>query len=149
MLSFSENCDSVFDESRISPIDEASLVLDRPLEGFDSGDSKEEVALWLHDAGVKNSSAVCSESGDSSYDRSFWEDSSVFESSSSLATQEETPLVVPNFDRTGIWVSSLDLDMEDSELVQDSEQGFNVFDSDFPSPYFQRQATVSVWTLKV
>lgn len=140
MLSLSGNCDVFFDGSRTSLIDEASLVLDRSLEKNYEGSSTEEVALWLHNAvkdEVKNSSSACSESGDSSYDRSFCEDSSSFESScTSFCTQEETPLVVRNIDTTGIWVSSLDLDVEDSELICDKEQGFDVFDSDLPSPSF-------------
>jgi len=79
MLSLSGSCDCVFDGSRISPIE-------RPLVGFDRGDSEEEVALCLHNVEVKNYFAVCSESGDSSYDTSFCEDSSLFESSSTSLT---------------------------------------------------------------
>ena len=129
--------DVSFDGYIISPADEASFVLDRPLQVSDGGDSEEEVAVWLHNQprAVVTSSSVCSENGDSSNNRSSYDDSSPFETSStSLSALEETPLFVRDFDRMGIWVSSLDLDDEDSDFVHYTERGSDVFDSDFPSP---------------
>ncbi|ONK77264.1 uncharacterized protein A4U43_C02F4760 [Asparagus officinalis] len=129
--------DVSFDGHIISPADEASFVLDRLLQVSDGGDSEEEVAVWLHNppSAVVTSSSVCSENGDSSNNRSSCDDSSPFETSStSLSTLEETPLFVRDFDRMGIWVSSLDLDAEDSDFVHETGRGSDVSDSDFPSP---------------
>ncbi|XP_020107487.1 uncharacterized protein LOC109723511 [Ananas comosus] len=87
---------------------------------------------------VKDTLIVSLESDDSSFEKSPSENSSVISSPGrSPSSEDYTPS--PNSDRTDIWVSSLDLNNEDSRLIQDKEQGFDIFDSDFPSPSF------SVW----
>lgn len=69
-----------------------------------------------------SSSGVCSESGDSCF------------TPGSLCASSFTTLSTQGGGED-IWVSSLDLDVEDSELVaRCGEQGFDVFGSDFPSP---------------
>lgn len=139
---------SIFDGSRISPIDEASLILDRPCEGIDQKHLQEKVVIWLHNTDgneVTYSSLGCSESGDSSYETSLFEDSSMFESScTSLSMHDGSPSYVQDFDRTDIQFSLLDLEGEDSELVQDREVGFDVFGSDFPSPPFNARRNLLI-----
>ncbi|KAJ8615830.1 hypothetical protein MRB53_035202 [Persea americana] len=135
---------SLFDGSRINPIEEAALVLDTTLDNAEKlceEDLQVGVLNWLQNSlrdEPKDSPITSSESADSSYDRSFCEDSSVFESSwTTVSTHDDSSSSqVSDFDRTGFWVSLLDLQGDDFELVSDKEQCFDAFQSDFPSPSF-------------
>ncbi|XP_038986789.1 uncharacterized protein LOC120112162 [Phoenix dactylifera] len=127
-----------FDGFRMSPTGETPLVLNRQCEDTEGEGLKKEIVLQLHETvrnKVKHSQNGHSDSCDSSYEVSLSEDLPVTNNScTSFNTYDDTPS--RDFDRTDIWVSSLDLEEEDSELIQDTEQAFNIFDLDFPSPSF-------------
>lgn len=128
----------VSDDFTKSSTGEPLLVLNKVCEDTEGKSLKEELILQLHGTlrnKVKHSQIGHSESSDSSYEISLSENSSVTNSHcTSINTYEDTPS--REFDRPDIWVSSLDLEGEDSELLQDKEQVFDIFDFDFPSPSF-------------
>ncbi|XP_058094134.1 uncharacterized protein LOC131240102 [Magnolia sinica] len=153
VLSVSRGCDvvldgriSIFDGSRINPLEEAALFLDRTPDDIEKVCEEDlqvgEVVAWLHNSleyEIKDSSFASTESAESLYEHSLYEDSSVFDSSwtSSLSTCEDSSSSqICNFDRTGIWLSLLDLEGEDFEWASDKVQDFDVFHSDFPSPSY-------------
>ncbi|KAG1331296.1 hypothetical protein COCNU_02G012640 [Cocos nucifera] len=127
-----------FDGLGMSPTGKTPLVLNIPCEDTKGKGLKEELVLQLHDTvrnKVKHSQIGHSESGNSQYEVSLWEDLPVTNRPcTSFNTYDDTPS--RDFDRTDIWVSSLDLEREDSKLIQDREQVFDILDSDFPSPSF-------------
>ncbi|XP_077227763.1 uncharacterized protein LOC143860819 isoform X2 [Tasmannia lanceolata] len=142
-----------FDGSRINPIEEACLVLERTSEDIEKvcGEDLQsgEVVTWLHNSienDMKDSSFTWSESAESSYDLSVYEDSSVFESSwTSLSTHADfSSPQIQDSKRTDVWVSLLDLDEKDFEWISDKEQGCDVFQSEFPSPYCKTKQNFDV-----
>ncbi|CAD6267967.1 unnamed protein product [Miscanthus lutarioriparius] len=76
-----------------------------------------------------------SEWGDSSYENSLSEQSSTISTPSTPFTVQ-SDAQSEDLDRTDIWVSSLDLEAEDSALLPDKEQLPDVLGFDFPSPSF-------------
>ncbi|KAG9447077.1 hypothetical protein H6P81_013205 [Aristolochia fimbriata] len=133
---------SVFDGSQINPIDEARMVLNRTLEDIE-GLQEAEVVSWLHESledDKLDSSIIFFESVESSYDPYLSEDSSVTKSFSTYTTTHEDSCVGQDleYDRLDKWVSLLDLQEDDLELVQDKGQLSDVFrQPDFPSPTFR------------
>lgn len=133
---------SLFDGSRINPIEEAALVLDTSLDNTDEVFAEHlqmGVLNWLHDSLRDEPKDSPITSAGSFYERSLCEDSSVFESSwTSLSTQDDSSSSqVSDFDRIGFCASQLDLQGDDDfEWVSDKEQRFDAFQSDFPSPSF-------------
>lgn len=127
-----------FDGFRMSPTCKTPLVLNKQCEDTKGKGLKEELVLQLHKAvrnKVKHSQIGHSESSYSSYEVSLKEDLPVTNSPcTSFNTYDDAQS--RDIDRTGIWVSSLNLEMEDSKLIQDREQVFDILDSDFPSPSF-------------
>ncbi|XP_038989651.1 uncharacterized protein LOC103715916 [Phoenix dactylifera] len=128
----------VSDGSRMSSTGVSPLVLNGLCEDTEGKGLKEELVLQLHETvrnEVKDSHIGHPESGDSSYEIFVGENSPVaYCPGTSFNPCDDTPF--RDFDRTDIWVSSLDLEGEDTELIQDKEQVFDIFDSDFPSPPF-------------
>ncbi|EHA8589987.1 hypothetical protein COCNU_scaffold014035G000010 [Cocos nucifera] len=154
-LSLSESCEGLsnkgkgflfFDGPRMSSTSETPLVLDRLCEDTEGKGLKEEFVLQLHETvrnEVKDPRLGHSESGDISYEIFAGENSSVTNCpGTSFNPCDDAPS--QDFDRTDIWVSSLDLEGEDSELIQDKEQVFDIFGSDFPSPSFSAKRNFEI-----
>lgn len=129
-----------FDGSRINPIEEACLVLEKNLldtEKFLQEDFREEeVVTWLlssieNDA-ADSSSVIFSESSVSSF-----EDSTGSESPSTPFSIDLKPSPQDldlDLDRTGFWASLVDLDGKDFKWISDSDSVLDSFQSsDFPS----------------
>lgn len=129
-----------FDGSRINPIEEACLVLEKNLldtEKFLQEDFREEeVVTWLlssieNDA-ADSSSVIFSESSVSSF-----EDSTGSESLSTPFSIDLKPSPQDldlDMDRTGFWASLVDLDGKDFKWISDSDSVLDSFQSsDFPS----------------
>lgn len=122
-----DNC--IFDGSKISPMEESSLL---------EGDNDEEVedeentVIWLKNLvenEAKDYSPRCLESGDSS----------VLSSCTSLSTCDDMTSYVHDS------CSLLDLEVEDSELTWEREQGYDVFElNDFPSPSYKASIRLSL-----
>ncbi|KAJ0973002.1 hypothetical protein J5N97_020961 [Dioscorea zingiberensis] len=129
----------IFDGSRISPMEEASLVLDRTQEDSNEKELEEEedIVIWLNNSvenEVKDYSVRCTESIDSSQERSLCSASVFLSSCTSHSACDE---FVQDFDKADL-CSLLDLEVEDSELTWEREQGCDVFESDdFPSPSYK------------
>lgn len=136
----------VFDEPRKSSTGETPLVLNRLCEDIEGKGLKEELILQLHETvrnEVEDTQIGHSESCDSSYEILVSENSSVTNCpGTSFNPCDDTPS--RDFDRTDIWVSSLDLEGEDSRLIQDKEEVFDIFDSDFPSPSFRAKQSFQI-----
>ncbi|KAF8725423.1 hypothetical protein HU200_019943 [Digitaria exilis] len=112
-----------------------SDILNWKLKNRTQDDTEEEEIRWRLEKNGFPCILSDSECGDSSYDSSLSEHSSIISTPS-------TPFTVQSdnhsedFDRTDIWVSSLDLDTEDSALLPGKEQLLDILSSDFPSPSF-------------
>ncbi|KAF8658216.1 hypothetical protein HU200_059438 [Digitaria exilis] len=112
-----------------------SAILNWQLKNITQDATEEEEIIWRLEKNGFPFLLSDSECGDSSYD------SSLSEHSCTISTPS-TPFTVQSdnhsedFDRTDIWVSSLDLDAEDSALLPDKEQFLDSLSSDFPSPSF-------------
>ncbi|XP_010930201.1 uncharacterized protein [Elaeis guineensis] len=136
----------VFDGPKMSSTSETPLVLGRPCEDTEGKGLKEEFILQLHETvrdEVKDPQIGHSESGDTSYEIFVSENSSVTNCpGTSFNPCDDTPS--RDFDGTDIWVSSLDLEGEDSKLIQDKEQVSDIFDSDFPSPSFSAKQNFQI-----
>ncbi|XP_043725942.1 uncharacterized protein LOC122672545 [Telopea speciosissima] len=143
-LSLSEGT-HFFDGSKVSPIEESSLVLETTSNGAESvgrEESKEkELVGWLLNSagnGLKDTSFSFSGSVDSHYESSLFEGSSVSSSAwTSLSTLDDASSLTREFDQAGIQVPLLDLDREDSEWVSDKDPEFDVLYSDSPSPSYK------------
>lgn len=117
------------DESKSSHRSETSLTLSRA-----SSSTGKDVEELIQQGTFGNDYSVSHSERPSCY-RTLFEDPSTSNSSCALpTTYVDTPSW--DFNRTGIWVSSLDLDNEDSELISDRGEEFDIFGSDFPSPSF-------------
>jgi len=112
-----------------------SAILNLPLKSFKQDATEEDVIRWRLEKNGFPFVLSDSECGDSSYDSSFSEQSSTISTPSTPFTvQSDTQSV--DLDKTDIWVSSLDLDAEDSALLPSKEQLLDGLSSDFPSPSF-------------
>ncbi|CAL9134541.1 unnamed protein product [Musa textilis] len=117
------------DESKSSHRSEMSLTLSRA-----SSSTGKDVEELIQQGTFGNDYSVSHSERPSCY-RTLFEDPSTSNSSCALpTTYVDTPSW--DFNRTGIWVSSLDLENEDSELISERDEEFDIFDSDFPSPSF-------------
>ncbi|TVU51487.1 hypothetical protein EJB05_02919 [Eragrostis curvula] len=116
--------------------EDPSDILHLPLQSLKLDANKKEVIKWrLEKNGFP---LVLSDSelyADSSFDSSVSEQSSVT-SSPSMSFTVNSDTRSGDFDRADIWVSSLNLDEEDSALLPDKEQILDIFSSNFPSPSF-------------
>ncbi|RCV15861.1 hypothetical protein SETIT_3G091900v2 [Setaria italica] len=113
----------------------SSAILNLPLKSLKRDATEEEAIRWRLEKNGFPFVLSDSECGDSSYDSSFSEQSSTISTPSTPFTvQSDTQS--EDLDRTDIWVSSLDLDAEDSALLPGKEQFLDILDSDFPSPSF-------------
>ncbi|XP_062204693.1 uncharacterized protein LOC133906730 isoform X1 [Phragmites australis] len=106
-----------------------------PLKSVKQDATEEEVIKWRLQMNGFPFILSDSECGDSSYDSSLSEQSSII-SSPCVSFTIHSDTQSEDLDRTDIWVSSLDLDAEDSALLPDKEQFMDIFSSDFPSPSF-------------
>ncbi|KAL5206788.1 hypothetical protein ABZP36_034997 [Zizania latifolia] len=111
----------------------SSTIHDCPLETVSDNTAEELVMEWR--LGVDDFPFVLSECADSSYDSSLSEWSSLMSSPCTSFTVN-SDILSEDLDRVDIWVSSLDLDEEDSCLLQEKEQDLGFLSSDFPSPSF-------------
>ncbi|XP_073004592.1 uncharacterized protein [Typha latifolia] len=146
-LSLSESFGSLLKEDkgdsslyvpRMSSNDKASCLANGPCEIVEGKDlNNQKIIPWIHETvgnKMNDSPFGLLESDDSSHDRSVSEDSSAVSTPSTSANlHDDRPF--KDFDRTDIWVSSLDLN-EDSELIGYKEQDFDMLYTDFPSPSF-------------
>ncbi|RZS05650.1 hypothetical protein BHM03_00036185 [Ensete ventricosum] len=115
------------DESKSSHRSETSLALSRA-----SSSTGKDVEELIQQGTFGNDYTVSHSESPSCY-RTLFEDPSTSNSSCALpTTYVDTPSW--DFNRTGIWVSSLDLENEDSELISDRDENFDIFDSEFLSP---------------
>ncbi|CAN6340018.1 unnamed protein product [Urochloa humidicola] len=111
-----------------------SVILNWPLKSLKHDATEEEVIRWRLEKNGFPFVLAESECGDPC-------DSSHSEQSSTISTPS-TPFTVQSdtlsedLDTTDIWVSSLDLDAEDSALLPGKEQFLDILSSDFPSPSF-------------
>ncbi|CAN6326167.1 unnamed protein product [Urochloa humidicola] len=111
-----------------------SVILNWPLKSLKQDGTEEEAIRWRLEKNGFPFVLAHSECGDSG-------DSSLSEQSSTISTPS-TPFTVQSdtqsedLDRTNIWVSSLDLDAEDSALLPGKVQFLDILSSDFPSPSF-------------
>ncbi|TKW25087.1 hypothetical protein SEVIR_3G093600v4 [Setaria viridis] len=113
----------------------SSAILNLPLKSLKRDATEEEAIRWRLEKNGFPFVLSDSECGDSSYDSCFSEQSSTISTPSTPFTvQSDTQS--EDLDRTDIWVSSLDLDAEDSALLPGKEQFLDILDSDFPSPSF-------------
>ncbi|XP_066356508.1 uncharacterized protein [Miscanthus floridulus] len=111
-------------------------ILNLSLKSFKKDATKEDAAKWkLEENGFPFVRSDL-EWGDSSYDSSLSEQSSISTPGTPFTVQSDTQS--EDLDRTDIWVSSLDLDAEDSALLPepDKEQFQDALGFDFPSPSF-------------
>lgn len=112
-----------------------STILNLPLKSLKQDATEEDAIRWRLEKNGFPFVLSDSEFGDSSYDSSLSEQSSTISTPSTPFTvQSDTQSV--DLDRTDIWVSSLDLDSEDSALLPGKEQLLDSLSSDFPSPSF-------------
>ncbi|OEL26352.1 hypothetical protein BAE44_0012627 [Dichanthelium oligosanthes] len=135
-LSLSSSSDVIMnkEETTTSPCPDKEVpspILNWPLKSFKQDSTEEEAIRWRLEKNGFPFVISDSECGDSLYD------SSLSEQSSTISTPS-TPFTVQSedLDRTDIWVSSLDLDAEDSALLPGKEQFQDILSSDFPSPSF-------------
>ncbi|KAJ0977167.1 hypothetical protein J5N97_012641 [Dioscorea zingiberensis] len=128
---------AAFDGSKISPMEEASLLC-----GTNEDDNEEleeeEIVRWLQYSvqnEVNDHAVWSSECGESSWERSSCNDLSMFgNSSTSLSTHDGIPSYVQDIDGSD-FSSLLDLEKEDSELLSDGEHGNIVAEAtEFSSP---------------
>ncbi|WOL12769.1 hypothetical protein Cni_G21537 [Canna indica] len=131
-VSLDKRNEAYSDGSNDSPKSEMPLVSSRKMACQEKKEKNvEELHRWLVGKERKSYSV-----GDSEISNSYQiEDPSVSNVSCALHTRSQD-LPSWDFDRTDIWVSSLDLEREDSELLGDRQKEFDVFDFDFPSPSF-------------
>jgi hypothetical protein len=110
-------------------------ILSLSLKSFKQDAAEEDAVKWSLEENSFPFILSDSKWGDSSYA------SSLSEQSSTISTPS-TPFTVQSdsqsedLDRTDIWVSSLDLEAEDSALLPDKEQFQDALGFDFPSPSF-------------
>ncbi|KQJ91803.1 uncharacterized protein LOC104584750 [Brachypodium distachyon] len=112
----------------------ATAILNVPLGSVKEVATDEEVMQWRLE--MDDFIFMYSECGDYSYDSSVSEQSSAISSPCTSLTVHSDDTQSEDLDRADIWVSSLDLDEEDSTLLEDNEQFLDVFSSGFPSPSF-------------
>uniref|UniRef100_A0A0D9XXY0 Uncharacterized protein n=1 Tax=Leersia perrieri TaxID=77586 RepID=A0A0D9XXY0_9ORYZ len=111
----------------------SSAILNCPLKGVNKDATAELVLEWRR--GMGDFPFMLSECGDSSCDSSLSERSSVTSSPcTSFTVHSDTRS--EDLDGVDIWVSSLNLNEEDSDLLQEKEQDLGFLSSDFPSPSF-------------
>jgi hypothetical protein len=139
-LSLSSSNGVLLNGSAASPGPDKKVPSDIPhwlLKNLKQDPDKEEVTKWrLEKNGFLfdvSDSELCV---DSSYDSSVSEQSSAI-SSPCMSLAAYSDARSEDLDKTDIWVTSLDLDEEDSALLPDKEQVFDIFSSDFPSPSFR------------
>ncbi|TVU03970.1 hypothetical protein EJB05_50481, partial [Eragrostis curvula] len=113
-----------------------SDILHFPLHSLEQDASKEEVIKWRLEKNGFPFALSDSELYDSSYDSSVSEQSSII-SSPCMSFTLNSDTRSEDLEKADIWVSSLDLDEEDSALLPDKEQILDIFSSDFPSPSFR------------
>ncbi|CAL4911080.1 unnamed protein product [Urochloa decumbens] len=112
-----------------------SPMLNWPLKSLKQDATEEEAIRWRFKKNGFPFVLTDSECGDSSCDISLSEQSSTISTPSTPFTvQSDTQS--EDLDRTDIWVSSLDLDAEDSALLPGKEQFLDILSYDFPSPSF-------------
>nr|XP_009401146.1 PREDICTED: uncharacterized protein LOC103985231 isoform X1 [Musa acuminata subsp. malaccensis]XP_009401148.1 PREDICTED: uncharacterized protein LOC103985231 isoform X1 [Musa acuminata subsp. malaccensis]XP_018681563.1 PREDICTED: uncharacterized protein LOC103985231 isoform X1 [Musa acuminata subsp. malaccensis] len=131
----------VYNGSKSIHINEISLVLGRQL-AIEVKDVEEliqgDVGSQEKDSSVAHPECLTSHCP-------LREDTSI---SNSLCAFPSTYVDTPwDLDRTDIWVSSLDLEREDSELLKDREEEFDIFISDFPSPSLGAMGHLQIWSL--
>lgn len=131
----------VYNGSKSIPINEISLVLGRQL-AIEVKDVEEliqgDVGSQEKDSSVAHPECLTSHCP-------LRDDTSI---SNSLCAFPSTYVDTPwDLDRTDIWVSSLDLEREDSELLKDREEEFDIFISDFPSPSLGAMGHLQIWSL--
>ena len=131
-----------FDGSRINPIEEACLVLEKNLPDAEKilqeDLEEEEVVTWLLSSTendvADSSSVIFSESSVSSFEESAGSESP----STPLITHLKPSFRGLDLDRTGFWVSLVDLDEEDFKWISDSGSVLDSLQSsDFPSPSYK------------
>ncbi|KAL6642425.1 hypothetical protein ACP70R_020606 [Stipagrostis hirtigluma subsp. patula] len=117
------------------PDEVPSVTSHWPLKTVKEDATEENVIKWrLEMNGFPFVSSDSDFYADSSNDSSLSERSSIISSPcTSFTVHSDTQ---SDIDGTDIWVSSLDLDEEDSTLLPDKEQFLDIFSSDFPSPSF-------------
>ncbi|KAK9288443.1 hypothetical protein L1049_016900 [Liquidambar formosana] len=132
-----------FDGSRINPIEEASLALERTIpdaERILQEDLKEEeVVTWLRSSTAEDateSSVTCSESTESSYRQSSEDYTSSKNSSTLISTHLDSSSQKWDLDRLGLLVSLVNLDGEDSKWISETGSELDSFQSNLPSPSF-------------
>ncbi|EES15878.1 hypothetical protein BDA96_08G087800 [Sorghum bicolor] len=135
-LSLSSSNDSEEIATSSCPDKECPLaILNLSLKSFKQVATEEDAVKWSLEENGLPFVLSDSEWGDSSYASSLSEQSSTISTPSTPFTvQSDTQS--EDLDRTDIWVSSLDLEAEDSALLPDKEQLPDVLGFDFPSPSF-------------
>lgn len=135
---------TLFDGSRVSPIEEALLVLDKtPSEEetvLQEELKEEEVVTWLIPSSGNNfsdSSVTISESAESLCSEPFEDLSTCDDSSSRFSTDLDSPFWARDIDKTVYSVSLINLDGEESDWISDKQSEMDLIQSDFPSPSYK------------
>ncbi|XP_059632881.1 uncharacterized protein LOC132275417 [Cornus florida] len=127
---------SFYDGSRVNPIEEAFLLLERT--SFDEDRTlqedlnEEEVVTWLVSSIGNDLTDSSVMSKESSSGQSLEYFSSCDDSSSPFSTNFDSPSRIWDSDRTDFWISLVNLD-EDVEWISDRESKSDHFQADFPS----------------
>ncbi|XP_006664440.1 uncharacterized protein LOC102712597 [Oryza brachyantha] len=113
--------------------EDPTAILSCPLKTVNKDANEELVTEWR--LGMGDFPLVSSECGDSSCESSLSERSSMTSSPcTSFTAHSDTRS--EDLEGVDIWVSSLDLNEENSDLLQENEQDLGFLSSDFPSPSF-------------
>lgn len=140
----SDKAVTLFDGSRVNPIEEALMVLHEnqsESEAILQEDLKgDEIVTWLITSnGVDFSdSSTCSDISDSFLSMSLEDFSTSDDSSCQFSIELDSPCLPQDTDRTGFSLPLINLDGEDSNWFSDAQSELDLIYSDFPSPSFKK-----------